>query len=177
MHAENGSSMFVDLFFDFPGIDRPPFFVDIRKDGSEAAPDDRICRGNKGEGCRNDLSLEIERLQTDLQRIVSVGEELEFIDSQILFQRPGECDMFFSDIRDPATVPEGRDLPHVFINRRHGRFRDQNFIHISYLFHSLQYSRKGRFMPTAGQNAQAAILRFANHYIAKSGEKEVTYPK
>ena len=124
MHRHDRTGTLGDQGLELIDIDRIVPQVDIAEDRREAVPHDRMGCGGEGKRCRDDLAVEVHRLQQKLQRTVSVHEELHRADLQIVLKLRPERLVVLAHIGKPRRVPDMLQQLLVLGNRRQTGARD-----------------------------------------------------
>ena len=124
MHRHDGTRAIRDQRLEFIHIHREVLRIDITEDRRQAIADNRMRRRSKRERRRDDLPLQIHRLQRELQRHMAIREQIDVIHTKILTQTCLQFLVLHTHIRQPAAVPNVLDFIHILIHRRHRRPRN-----------------------------------------------------
>ena len=124
MHRHDRAGALGDQGLELIDIDRIVPHVDITEDRREAVPHDCMGCGGEGKRCRDDLAMEVHRLQQKLQRTVSVHEELHGADLQIVLKLRPKRLVVLAHIGKPRRVPDMLQQLLILGKRRQTGARD-----------------------------------------------------
>lgn len=123
MHRHDSARAVRDQRLELVHVHREILRIDVAEHRRQAIADNRMCRRGKRERRRDDLTLQIHRLQRKLQRHMAIREQVNVLHAEILTQTCLQSLMLHTHIRQPAAVPDILDFIHIFIHRRHRRSR------------------------------------------------------
>ena len=119
MHRHDRARPIRDQALDLRHIHREILRIHITEHRRQPVAHDGMRRRSERERRRNDLALQIHRLQRKLERHMAIREEIDVRHAEKLPQCRLQRLVLHAHVRQPARLPDVADLVDVLFKRRH----------------------------------------------------------